>query len=165
MKHLVINNPDHSAATNPSNESDLRRESAIRQQMFSSRQDGFQTPTISKYQLADEQTSEKRQERLSNDSPRISLRSGLNGDFRHHSVSGSEVSLGERVLEKLQWKERVRHYTWTFFTMTMATGGIANVLYSGTMKSEVKSLVQRLIFVQFLSIFQVYTLLELFFSF
>ncbi|KAL9025454.1 MAG: hypothetical protein Q9196_005726 [Gyalolechia fulgens] len=31
----------------------------------------------------------------------------------------------------LHWRKRIRHYTWTFFTMTMATGGIANVLYTG----------------------------------
>ncbi|KAF1959870.1 C4-dicarboxylate transporter/malic acid transport protein, partial [Byssothecium circinans] len=30
----------------------------------------------------------------------------------------------------LGWRERIRHFTWTWFTMTMATGGIANVLYS-----------------------------------
>ena len=34
--------------------------------------------------------------------------------------------------KKMSWRERIRHFTWTWFTMTMATGGIANVLYSGT---------------------------------
>lgn len=29
----------------------------------------------------------------------------------------------------LSWKKRIRHFTWAFFTLTMATGGIANVLY------------------------------------
>ncbi|GKZ73545.1 hypothetical protein AnigIFM50267_010475 [Aspergillus niger] len=29
----------------------------------------------------------------------------------------------------LGWKKRIRHITWAFFTLTMATGGIANVLY------------------------------------
>ncbi|BCS30357.1 putative C4-dicarboxylate transporter/malic acid transport protein [Aspergillus puulaauensis] len=31
---------------------------------------------------------------------------------------------------KLDWKRRIRHFTWAFFTLTMATGGIANVIYS-----------------------------------
>ncbi|KAJ4994086.1 c4-dicarboxylate transporter malic acid transporter [Stagonosporopsis vannaccii] len=31
---------------------------------------------------------------------------------------------------KLPWRERIRHFTWTWFCLTMATGGIANVLYT-----------------------------------
>jgi hypothetical protein len=30
----------------------------------------------------------------------------------------------------LSFKERIRHFTWTWFCLTMATGGIANVLYT-----------------------------------
>ncbi|PYH44408.1 putative C4-dicarboxylate transporter/malic acid transport protein [Aspergillus saccharolyticus JOP 1030-1] len=30
---------------------------------------------------------------------------------------------------KIGWKGRLRHFTWAYFTLTMATGGIANVLY------------------------------------
>jgi C4-dicarboxylate transporter/malic acid transport protein len=30
----------------------------------------------------------------------------------------------------LSWKKRIRHITWAFFTLTMATGGIANALYN-----------------------------------
>ncbi|KAF2444739.1 hypothetical protein P171DRAFT_360266 [Karstenula rhodostoma CBS 690.94] len=32
--------------------------------------------------------------------------------------------------QRLSWRERIRHFTWTWFCMTMATGGIANVLYT-----------------------------------
>lgn len=32
---------------------------------------------------------------------------------------------------KLSWRQRIRHFTWAYFTLTMATGGIANVLYAG----------------------------------
>lgn len=31
----------------------------------------------------------------------------------------------------MNFRERLRHFTWSFFTMTMATGGIANVIYTG----------------------------------
>jgi len=32
---------------------------------------------------------------------------------------------------EIGFRGRIRHFTWTWFTMTMATGGIANVLYTG----------------------------------
>jgi hypothetical protein len=34
--------------------------------------------------------------------------------------------------KKLPFKLRLRHFTWSYFTLTMATGGIANVLHTGT---------------------------------
>jgi hypothetical protein len=40
-----------------------------------------------------------------------------------------EKSIEGKDPAKLPVRERIRHFTWTWFTMTMATGGIANVLY------------------------------------
>jgi len=31
----------------------------------------------------------------------------------------------------LPWMKRLKHVTWAWFTLTMATGGISNTLYSG----------------------------------
>lgn len=74
-------------------------------------QDGYRTPIVDDYQQP------------VREGPR---RPGLSN--RGSRPNRSWTSLGQGGL---QWKERIRHYTWTFFTMTMATGGIANVLYSG----------------------------------
>lgn len=46
--------------------------------------------------------------------------------------AGEEDSKGRGASKMLGFRERIRHFTWTWFTMTMATGGIANVLYTGT---------------------------------
>ena len=37
----------------------------------------------------------------------------------------------ESSASTLSWKKRIRHVTWAYFTITMATGGLANVLYEG----------------------------------
>lgn len=42
---------------------------------------------------------------------------------------GKPVEPPDRHIHRLAIRERIRHFTWTWFTMTMATGGIANVLY------------------------------------
>jgi hypothetical protein len=49
----------------------------------------------------------------------------------------------EKAKENLSFRERIRHFTWTWFTMTMATGGIANVLYTGTPQTSLLSKIVR----------------------
>ena len=39
--------------------------------------------------------------------------------------------LPEAWPDKLNWKQRIKHVTWAYFTITMATGGIANVISTG----------------------------------
>jgi hypothetical protein len=43
------------------------------------------------------------------------------------STRGTDVPEDRKMLS---FKERIRHFTWTWFCLTMATGGIANVLYA-----------------------------------
>jgi hypothetical protein len=44
----------------------------------------------------------------------------------------------EEDYQRLSFKQRIRHMTWAFFTLTMATGGIANVLYNSQLTSNQK---------------------------
>ncbi|KAH8698732.1 voltage-dependent anion channel [Talaromyces proteolyticus] len=37
--------------------------------------------------------------------------------------------------ESSRWKDRLKYFTWSFFTLTMATGGISNLLYNGVFTS------------------------------
>jgi hypothetical protein len=48
-------------------------------------------------------------------------------------VGGDNIESGrdhDTEVRKVGFRDRVGCYTWTWFTMTMATGGIANVLHS-----------------------------------
>lgn len=65
-------------------------------------------------------------------------------------LQGAEKESDER--QRLSWRERIRHFTWTWFCMTMATGGIANVLYTGSYTSPLTHNLQ-LIAPQYLSAF------------
>lgn len=93
-------------------------------------QDGYSTPTIEDFrQHARQNRPNRRPGGPSTNSSFIRLPvSALLGSY---NLNLSNISLNNGILEKLEWRERIRHYTWTFFTMTMATGGIANVLYAG----------------------------------
>jgi hypothetical protein len=50
------------------------------------------------------------------------------GSHETEKNAKDEIQLNEKDPSKLPFRERIRHFTWTWFTMTMATGGIANVL-------------------------------------
>ena len=49
---------------------------------------------------------------------------------KNTTSKGNEDATLTRRHTKLPWRERIRHFTWTWFCLTMATGGIANVLYA-----------------------------------
>ncbi|MCJ1419253.1 hypothetical protein MMC32_005607 [Xylographa parallela] len=91
--------------------------------MTSPRQEGYRTPTIEDY---DEH--EKRRNQLENDLSQSQLQMP-GGVLSLFSETRDHLNL-TKSLEKMVWKERLRHFTWTFFTMTMATGGIANVIHA-----------------------------------
>ncbi|KAI9669657.1 MAG: hypothetical protein M1831_007353 [Alyxoria varia] len=51
---------------------------------------------------------------------------GLDGN----PSDGDQQGLPPHPPLKLGFKDRIRHFTWTWFTLTMATGGIANVIHT-----------------------------------
>jgi len=98
---------------------------AIPSKMLSPGQDGYRTPTGEDYEHHYEQRR-RQHSNLGVLAPSL--------PHMHSPLSSATRSLS-RGLEKLAWKQRLRHFTWTFFTMTMATGGIANVLHQGCLNT------------------------------
>ena len=102
--------------------------------LLSPGQDGYRTPTIEDYELHNcGPRPLYRDLGLPNNNLHFHMPQLSPGYANRHPLNLSNTHVAHGILEKLQWRERIRHYTWTFFTMTMATGGIANVLYEGTM--------------------------------
>lgn len=51
--------------------------------------------------------------------------------YAHNVGASLNRTFAELSASTLSWKKRIRHVTWAYFTLTMATGGLANVLYEG----------------------------------
>ncbi|KAJ6018050.1 hypothetical protein N7451_001429 [Penicillium sp. IBT 35674x] len=105
--------------------------------------DGYRTPTIEDadrtisilgatdspraiardvHATALEETLQKMSSRATTD--RRSKRDSWGPQGRH-----LDRTLTDASADHLSWKKRIRHITWAYFTLTMATGGLANVLY------------------------------------
>lgn len=119
--------------------------STVPRHMRSPGDDGYRTPTIEDAQLnfpvlrvSDSRGSQGIQssavEQLHNLSQRATDR-GLESEQKdcgdcldHNSLHRTLTGYSAK---SLSWKKRIRHVTWAYFTSTMATGGLANVLYEG----------------------------------
>ena len=111
---------------------------ALPPHMASPMQDGYRTPTGEDF----EHHFQNRQDQLNGSGLGISTPerriSWLNGERKPPSRPGSAgrshlslSAVSEKLDFKIHWKQRLRHFTWNFFSMTMATGGIANVIRTG----------------------------------
>ena len=126
-----------SGPSTPSPDAPANRALSVPAHMVAHGQDGYRTPTVEDYEMEAARpqpipngstTAVYREPASSKRNSHSNLSNGVNG--RHH-LNMSNPSLSQ-LIDRLHWRERIRHYTWTFFTITMATGGIANVLYTGT---------------------------------
>lgn len=117
-------------------EKNLDRGIHVPMRMLSPGQDGYRTPTMEDFEAqndgcinSDAAPTPPNQVVIPNG---YCTPNGLQHRLPHtrHHLNLSSASLAHSILDELHWKERARHYTWTFFTITMATGGISNVLYN-----------------------------------
>lgn len=93
--------------------------------MISPGKDGYRTPTGEDYEFH-RRKSEFDPQHVHFHTPNYDQSPSSAKSYRSHSTS-----VGEYLEEELQWTERLRHFTWGFFGSTMATGGIASILYQG----------------------------------
>lgn len=119
-----------------SNELPMHRGMSIPPHMKAPGQDGYRTPTVEDYELHIRNTSQDPRHISLNDGNKA----GHDSQPRHELAPRSPFSTSfislVPILEKLEWKERLRHFTWSWFTLTMSTGGIANVLYNGNFRAR-----------------------------
>ena len=98
---------------------------AIPHHMPSPGQDGYRTPNIHDYESIGAEISAVQEVKSSGEEKNV-----VNNPPSVRILGKHSPKL-DLTLEALHWRERIRHFTWTFFTITMATGGIANVLSTG----------------------------------
>lgn len=128
MKHLRHDLEEQEKSRRELTEgSDVHQGIAIPRHMSRPGEDGYRTPNVHDYEREKIETVEKEHPTSGAKTPPPSA-----GLFSRQAVVNlANLSKMDLSLERLHWRERIRHFTWTFFTMTMATGGIANVLYTG----------------------------------
>ncbi|KAI9840288.1 MAG: hypothetical protein M1837_001775 [Sclerophora amabilis] len=107
-------------------------------QLLSPHEDGYRTPTIEDVgsSLALRERYENPQGRGADASssasylPTIDLQSPPRGRASPDQANEKEQTthLSDKI--KLGFRERIKHFTWTWFTMSMATGGVANVIHN-----------------------------------
>ena len=97
----------------------VHRGVAIPKHMLPPGRDGYRTPTIEDYDRAHREPPPLDQQV---DPPATGHSKTRLNNQRPGLFNNLSFNLSPQFLEKLEWRERIRHYTWTFFTMTMATG-------------------------------------------
>ena len=126
--------PDPEKAVNGTQHHGMRihRGIPIPRHMLAPDQEGYRTPTIEDYEHHYGHFNRTVQSQIlaRPSSPLSNCNVSSPAVYENQSANRSRFSL-HLELEKLGWTQRLRHFTWTFFTMTMATGGIANVLHAG----------------------------------
>ncbi|KAI1618591.1 voltage-dependent anion channel-domain-containing protein [Exophiala viscosa] len=101
---------------------------------YSRDRDGWRTPTIEDAQHAATQMQLQAQfldRYFHNDHDRSTDEEQSRRGFDDDDEGGNEGNNDDMDKPKdLSWKQRIEHVTWAWFTLTMATGGIANVLHA-----------------------------------
>ena len=111
----------HSGRTTPNDGSNLCKTTDVPRHLLPPGHDGYRTPTIEDYEQHNSSALYFQQNRgLSRDGSQHQLPHTPPAFLDRHSANPSSSSLAQSILDRLHWRERIRHYTWTFFTMTMA---------------------------------------------
>ncbi|KAL8679140.1 MAG: hypothetical protein Q9224_007058, partial [Gallowayella concinna] len=134
MRQLSIDIQEQEQARDELTEGlDIHNGIAIPPQMSRPGQDGYRTPTVHDYEWERDENMH-RGHSASDEQPQSNKATATmpppSAGLFSRRLPLASLSRIDLRLERLHWRERIRHYTWTFFTMTMATGGIANVLYT-----------------------------------